>query len=210
MPLLFLDKLSETEFLSVWKIEESSDFLLKKNKLTSSEKVVYNSFKNESRKIQWLSCRILVNEFMKNNGLKGNIYYDEKGKPHLTTGHFISISHTPYFAAIIINKNKAVGIDIEKISERILKVKNRMASDNELKITGDNLEHLTTLWASKEAIYKICGINDLSFNNDIFVDLSKIKNNNYNARVSHQTLNKNYFLKREVIEDHILVYVIDI
>ena len=207
MPLFFFDEVSEGEYLGIWKIEETYNFFIDKINLSIEEKLIFESFKNESRKAQWLSCRVLVNVFMKGNGIDGHIYYNTKGHPQLTTGHFISISHTPYFSALIISKNNPVGIDIEKISERILKIKSRMASDEELMIAGGNLQNLITIWASKEAIYKVHGIKELDFKNDIFLDLSKIKNDCLEAKVSYHNAIRYYILKRKIIEDHIMIYV---
>jgi len=209
MPLFSFNTISESAILGIWKIEEASDFLLKEIKLTSSEKNVYNSFKNESRRAQWLSCRVLVNMFMNENGLKGSIYYNENGKPFLTTGHYISISHTKYFSTIIISTSKIVGVDIEKISERILKIKERMASEEELKVAGNDLLCLYTLWGAKEAIYKSYGFKDLDFKNEIFIDLTGNRNNYFRVKVSYKKINVEYIIKRIFVEDHILIYLID-
>ncbi|MDD3877770.1 MAG: 4'-phosphopantetheinyl transferase superfamily protein [Bacteroidales bacterium] len=195
-------------FLGVWKIEELSDFFLKNIQLNAEEKKYFERITNESRKVQWLSCRHLIQNYY-NNAFE--VGYDFQGKPYANQKNiFISLSHTNKFSAVIISEGRDVGLDIEKVDERIRRISRKMASEKELNwisLSPDkDIEFLTSLWCSKEALYKLCGQAAVDFEKDVFVDFGSMKGDGfYDAYVQ-----KNKFLLRRMMtEDHILVYVID-
>ena len=72
----------------------------------------------------------------------------------------ISISHSKKLVAIIVSELKT-GIDIEIISERVLKVKNKFLSysDN----IDESQEDLTIAWSTKECIFKWHQKGNLNF-----------------------------------------------
>ena len=77
-------------------------------------------FKKKERIKEFLSCRLLLNEIAPNT----LITYNKYGAPEINTDDFISISHSNNMSAIIISK-KRVGLDIEKISEKALKLSSK-------------------------------------------------------------------------------------
>ena len=85
------------------------------------------------------------------------ISYKENRVPYLEGNNGqISITHTGAYAAIYLHPTLKVGIDIERIGEKVVRVKNRFLSDQELASIDERNEktHLTILWAAKEALYK--------------------------------------------------------
>ena len=52
---------------------------------------------------------------------------------------------------------KNCGIDIEKIDGKIEKIKSKFLSDEELKITKNDIIELTKYWSIKESTYKLKG-----------------------------------------------------
>ena len=97
-----------------------------------------------------------------------------------------------------------IGVDIEQISERVKKVKEKFLNETELiEFSNETDEIYTQLWTAKEAIYKTM-ITPVSFKNDI--KLSKNNNGAIIGKVlnSEKTIQLNY-LK---IEDYILCYVL--
>jgi phosphopantetheine--protein transferase-like protein len=58
-----------------------------------------------------------------------------------------------------------VGIDIEAISPRILKIKEKFLSTNELECIDSTHEinHLLLCWSAKESVYKAMGKEDVDF-----------------------------------------------
>ncbi len=65
-----------------------------------------------------------------------------------------SLSHTDGAVAVAISKD-AVGVDIEKVSDRAKKVAKKVFSQDELyACTGDEILYTTRLWTQKESIFK--------------------------------------------------------
>ena len=120
-------------------------------------------FKSAHRQYEWLTVRAMLRQVM---GTNAGICYDDSGKPQLTgllsDSHFsnISISHSKTHAALLLADHTGVGVDIELVSPRILRLANRIAQSEELPVAFGEMgeqersEYLTALWTAKEAIYK--------------------------------------------------------
>ena len=111
MGLILLNR-DEKYVLGVWEINESLRDL---NNNFKDE--YFKELKNKKRKLEYACTRLLLNQI--DSDLK--ISYNKYGAPILNKKKKISISHTNNLAAIIISNNK-VGIDIEKISDKPLKI----------------------------------------------------------------------------------------
>ena len=65
-----------------------------------------------------------------------------------------SLSHTDRAVAVAVSQN-AVGVDIEKVSDRAQRVAKKVFSQSELDACdGDEILYTTKLWTQKEAIFK--------------------------------------------------------
>ncbi len=101
---------------------------------------------------------LLTHIFNKDTELK----HKEDGRPYIETPNtdkneiYLSISHSKSHLAIAISKNE-IGIDIENISERLLRVKDKFLSEKEQDKISLTTENLCKCWCAKEAIYKIAG-----------------------------------------------------
>jgi 4'-phosphopantetheinyl transferase len=171
MPLILNHKVNESTFLGIWKIEETPENLRKQLVLDETDEKYFFAFGNELRKKQWLSYRLILQELLKTNTIK--IIYDKYGKPGIPAfkGHF-SISHSGDFAAAIVSHELPVGIDIERIRERIERVAERFMSGEELYHAGnkDRMEKLHIYWGAKESLYKLYGKPEVDLQNDIRID----------------------------------------
>jgi phosphopantetheinyl transferase (holo-ACP synthase) len=97
---------------------------------------------------------------------------DENGKPSINIYSkkikSISISHNSNMIGVLFSDKKRCGFDIENISERIEKLKEKFCSEKELNNWKD-LKHLTLIWTFKEAIYKYYSEEKLNFKNEILI-----------------------------------------
>ena len=85
--------------------------------------------------------------------------------------HFISLSHSFDYAAVMVSKDKAVGIDIELIKDKIERIAHKFMSKRELAfIKKDRIEQLYACWCAKEAIYKLHGKKNISFLDHIRIE----------------------------------------
>jgi 4'-phosphopantetheinyl transferase len=193
----------------VWKITETADELLGCIHLNNSEADLYASFHHELRKKQWLACRILLKQMIESS--YENIYYNRHGKPYLPSGSYqISLSHSGQFAAVACSDKYAVGIDIEKVKDRVERVKEKFLRHSELEsITTENrLEQLFIFWGGKEALYKLNGEPDVDFRNDIHIHpFDYLCNTGHycQAALSSSGNVKDYTLFYQKIEDSMLV-----
>ncbi|MCX6283870.1 MAG: 4'-phosphopantetheinyl transferase superfamily protein [Bacteroidetes bacterium] len=219
--------------LGVWHIIESEDFLRFNSRAFPEDIATVDSYKNESRRKQWLACRALIARMLHLEAVK--ITYDGYGKPSLNGFQgYISFSHTREYAAVLINENDPAGIDIEKLTSRIHRVADRFLQPDELEhikrlagkmVTGERCqltqadsdntechpqtELLYLYWCAKEALYKFYGKPDVDLKNDIHIspfDYFCISQDTFAARVNFQEGAKDHELQFERIGDHMLVY----
>lgn len=129
------------------------------------------ALKNESRKREVIATKMLMRELL---GKEADIFYDKNGKPFLknSNGH-ISISHSGEYVAAIIDKKNSTGIDVQKITGKILRIKEKFLSKTELENVSarpDIMEALHVLWGAKECIYKEHGAGNIIFSEQIFIE----------------------------------------
>jgi phosphopantetheinyl transferase len=195
---------------AVWKISESVEELRSAIILRESEETLYHSFVAESRKKQWLAYRILVQELLKPEEFP--VEYDASGKPFLAGSYFhISVTHTDDLAAVIISRHAKVGIDIERIRPRIEKVRDKFISQDEAALIGKEreLEQLTLAWCAKEALYKLYGLRNLDFRENICVEIPASAGMTFKAEIRFGGKIDKYQLYSELIGSYILVYLLD-
>lgn len=155
--------------LGVWEIAEDFDTLNSMVNLAAVEKTKLNSFKNISRKVEWLSVRALVKTML---GKDTRILYNSENKPFVMGNtHSISITHSNNLTAVIICKDKRVGIDLEFMSGKISKVADKFMNEKENVTSDPEMQkyHLYLHWCAKEALYKICDKQDINFRDGLTI-----------------------------------------
>jgi phosphopantetheinyl transferase len=118
---------------------------------------VQQTFKSSKRQKEWLGVRLLLKHVL---GSNVQIAYKSSGAPFLINSNkHISISHSGMLVAIALS-NEKVGIDLQIISDKPLKIKSRFLSNAEIQMMGGQLDALTAvkLWCAKEAVYKFLSI----------------------------------------------------
>ncbi len=164
MSLVYHKELDPGTSFSIWKIEESAEELLAQLQLKHHEISYLATLINGKRNLHWLSTRVLLRRMM-NTDEYIDCRVDSSGKPYLANfPHYISLSHSFDYAAVMVSKTKAVGIDIELIKDKIERIAHKFMSHQELNfISEDRIEQLYVCWCAKEAIYKLHGKKNISF-----------------------------------------------
>ncbi len=209
MPVTWRKK--ENNFsIVVWKSIEPLDVLLQNAALNPNETLVWNSYKSESRKREWLTVRIALKIIIP--GANGSsIYYDLNGKPQLKEGGFISISHSHEYIAILKSDNPEIGIDIEIINDRIIKLSEKFLSEDEkLNINTENrIEKLQVLWGAKEVLYKIHSLGGIDFKKDLTVQPFDYKTSgDLFASIQKKGFQKDYKIFYKKIDQYMLSWSI--
>jgi len=123
----------------------------------------------ENRKREWLSIRVLIKELL---GEEKEILYNSLGKPYLSDNSYrISISHTKGYAALILNKENEVAVDIERITPRVENIRARFVNEEEENVLSETnkLIHLLLYWSAKESLYKRLCVENVDFKTQLHI-----------------------------------------
>ncbi len=166
MPLFFQHTINESSRLAVWHITETEDFF-------TNEVTLKNTVTHPHKRLQHLAGRYLL-KYLQPDFPFDSIQIGSSKKPVLPENQFhFSISHCGDYAAAIISSKKLVGIDVELITPKIEKVKDKFLNLEELellqktKFSESNIELITLLWSAKEALYKWYGKGSISFKKNL-------------------------------------------
>jgi len=139
------------------------------------------------RRLQQLATRFLLKQLNHDFPID-TIVINESGKPFLPGQELqFNLTHTTDLAAAIISDLKAVGIDAEKIDQRVLKIEHKFLNSEERKsLTSlteiEKISRLTLYWTIKEAVYKWWGRGAIDFANDILIEPSNLTLENTTVR----------------------------
>ena len=136
MPLLSIESYQDARF-GIWEMSDSpSDY----HEWYAEASLLY---KLEARRKEYVFVRALLERM---TGAKQVILHDKSGKPYLDGNMQISLS------AVIVSDSRAVGIDIEYMSDRVDKIARKFIRNDEPMAT--TIQKLL-LWSAKEAVYKL-------------------------------------------------------
>ena len=157
----------------IWEINESLQNLESKIVLSENSLKLLNQKKSEIQKKQFLAIRNIFKLLsIKDNEVK----YDKAGKPIFSQNKALSISHSGNYAAVIMSDH-SVGIDIETINDRILKIKSKYL-ETELNYPLElNTETSLIYWNIKESVFKAVDKSRIDFKKNILVPPLDIKKN---------------------------------
>tara|TARA_B100000902_G_scaffold384483_1_gene424702 strand:- start:1421 stop:2002 length:582 start_codon:yes stop_codon:yes gene_type:complete len=188
-----IKKISNAEsIIWIWKIEESIDELIELTDQTTD-------IKNEIKRKEFYASRILIERMCKALNLNyQGIKKDNNGKPHLINSRYhISISHKFPYVSVIFDTKKC-GVDIERIDEKVRKIKSKFLSEDEELIVGENLKKLVEYWSMKETAYKVSG-NTIPLKS---IEIKEKLENLFSCSIHGKTIE----IMTEEIDGHILSY----
>jgi len=209
---LYLKKAFPHSAIGIWEITESLEEIYSKVKLSSQEEKIFSCLKSPVRKQQWLSYRLILPYLVKPKEMS-SIEYDEFGKPFLNNGvRHISVSHSGKFSALIASTKHSVGIDIEKIQPKIVKLAEKFMNKYELDQIPNKyeIESLYLVWTSKEAIYKLYGKKDIFFKEHINIFPFEFKGQGtIMGEINTKDFKKQLSIQYQVVENYLLAFTID-
>ena len=121
---------------------------------------------SKKRRDESLNGLFLLGKVLEMYGINTyELSYTEKGKPYIDNlKYHFNISHSNEYVVCAVS-DKEVGIDIEMIKDKIIKIKPKITDED-----IDDPNRLTELWTLKESFIKYLGIG-------ITMNLKKIKVN---------------------------------
>ncbi|KKK56599.1 hypothetical protein LCGC14_3062900 [marine sediment metagenome] len=167
--------LGNFEICNIRFVRDNVGSLLKK--LTKHEKKLYEHYLREEKKYEFLGGRVLVKQcllraFNKDKNLNLgfldiDIKREKPGNPGLYVGHkkldnvHFSISHKKDYIFCAADPDSVIGVDVEKVDEKLEKLKSYFMSPEEESVIAGHVEikvmlfqYYTGLWASKECVVK--------------------------------------------------------
>lgn len=187
----------------LWKITEDFNTLFRQVQLKDVSLARLEKMKSESHQKGFLAVRMLL-QHLGHSDL--DLYYDAFGKPHLNGEKHISISHSREFSAIVIS-DKKIGIDLEKLKDKTLKIAPRYMDISQLEELSEEekIVKATIVWGIKETIFKIKNESGISFPEHIFESPFNLEDKKAKAQLKFNNKIEDYTIVFDSIEDYIFV-----
>ena len=209
MPLHKVIHINTNTKLYLWKIDEDFDTLFSQVRLKDSSLERLKSMKSESHQKGFLAVRMLLQH---NDYSDFDLFYDSFGKPQIKPQGCsikeveVSISHSHQFSAIVIS-DKKVGLDVEQIKEKVLRIAPRFMNVSHLEnLTQEQkIKKATVIWGIKESIFKIKNEAGISFPNHIFEEDFDFQDKKATATLKFNNIEETFQIAFDSVEDYIFV-----
>ncbi|MDB5231366.1 MAG: 4-phosphopantetheinyl transferase superfamily protein [Chitinophagaceae bacterium] len=160
MPLFYQQNINDSTSLAIWHITEDESFF-------SEKAIVQRNITHPHKRLQHLAGRYLL-RFLFPDFPNDELRVADTKKPFLPGEQYhFSISHCGEYAAVIVSRDKRVGIDIEQYSSRVENIKHKFLHVDEMAMiettTDQPVNLLTTFWCAKEAMFKWWAFGDIDF-----------------------------------------------
>jgi len=193
MPLLNDLVPNESLLCKLWRIDELEEIMDPNNELNSEDYQILLKRKANHLRRQFLASRKLIG--LINPDLR--ISYKED-IPILSDNRNISISHSDEIVTVLISKENGIGVDVEKINNKVHSVASKFLSSNEIQFFGKapSTRQLIRAWTAKEAVYKALRKPGINFSDNIILDKFNDKAKSANAKFissDQETTFKLYF-----------------
>ena len=203
MPLHKIIHINENTTAYFWHITEDVTSLFRAVSLRDTSLFRLEGMKSEEHQKGFLAVRMLLQHL---GYTDYDLTYDEAGKPHLSDGKHISISHSHEFSCICIS-DELMGIDLEKLKEKTLKIAPRFMEVKHLEnlSTLEQIEKSTVIWGVKESIFKIKNEKGISFPEHIFEDEFCFSDGKCSAELRFNNQIEKFTIQFYKVEDYIFV-----
>ena len=201
--------LQNQNILVVVPLQEDSESLLSRLSFKDRYLPVIEKM-TENRKREWLTIRVLIKELL---GEEKEILYNSLGKPYLSdNSFFISISHTKGYAALILNKENEVAVDIERITSKVENIRKRFVNEEEEKALSQSNERINLLlfWSAKESLFKRLCVENVDFKTHLHIRPFEPVLGEWSSFDAYETRTKNqncFTIQYFVHEDYVLTYI---
>ncbi len=160
---------NENTRLAVWHITEPESFF---NGVVPAGK----NIRHPHKRLQHMCGRYLLQYLVPHFPI-ADVVVIQSNKPFLP-GHpyQFSISHCDDYAAAIVSTEHPVGIDVETVEHRVLKIRHKFLTEREEIMlikdcpTLSDIQRLTLAWSAKETMFKWLGENGIDFKEHLMLN----------------------------------------
>ncbi len=165
-----IEKIDSSSALAIKIIESQEEEAL--DFLSFREKLSYANISHPEKRKEWATARMAMRDALQELHVPyPGFFKDEHGKSQVMNGNgFVSLSHTEGLAGAIFHRDTPVGIDMDFIREKILKIGFRFLDQSELDFLEKDPLHYTMAWSAKESIFKCQGTRGVSFRENILLE----------------------------------------
>ena len=165
-----IEKIDSSSALAIKIIESQEEDAL--DFLSFREKLSYANISHPEKRKEWATARMAMRDALQELHVPyPGFFKDEHGKNQVMNGNgFVSLSHTEGLAGAIFHRDTPVGIDMDFIREKILKIGFRFLDQSELDFLEKDPLHYTMAWSAKESIFKCQGTRGVSFRENILLE----------------------------------------
>ena len=203
MPFYKSIQINTTTTAYFWQISEDVTSLFRAVSLKDTSLFRLEGMKSEEHQKGFLAVRMLLQHL---GYTDYDLTYDEAGKPHLKNNKHISISHSHEFSCICIS-DELMGIDLEKLKEKTLKIAPRFMEVKHLEnlSVSEQMEKATVIWGVKESIFKIKNEKGISFPEHIFENEFDLRDGTCSAELHFNNTIEKFKIHFYKVEDYIFV-----
>ncbi|TVP45499.1 MAG: 4'-phosphopantetheinyl transferase superfamily protein [Mongoliibacter sp.] len=204
-----IEKISPLSALAVNIIEEVPDSMV--DFLSFREKLSYANISRVEKRVEWICARLAIKKALDCISLPyPGFFKDENGKSHPMDGYgYVSLSHTKGIAAAIFHKDMPVGVDLDYIREKVVRLGPKFLDKTEMDFLGNNPELYTTAWSAKESIFKCQGKRGVSLKNNIMLEPFSLEDKVIKGKIyGTEFSDHHYRVKVEKENDIIMTYTV--
>ncbi len=207
MPVITIFELTPGTEAGLWRIEEKPEELISMLHLSEEELQWIQGFQSGKRYRHWLGSRVLLRKLLRTDRFIA-MNLQDKGQPRLINfPHRVSISHSGNMAAVMISLRYPVGIDVELIQEKILKIYPKFLTHSEIQYLGRQPDPVTATlaWSAKEVMFKAWGRGGVDFRKHLKVYLREPEESGtFRAKMNHPGLKEMFTIHYRLIEGYVL------
>ncbi len=204
-----IEKISTLSALAVNNIlevaDQDVDFLSFREKLSLA-----NISKIEKRN-EWKAARIAIKTALDGIALPyPGFFKDRHGKSHAMDGYgYVSLTHTKGLAAAIFHKDMPVGIDMDYVREKIVRLGPKFLDPSEMEFLNNDPLLYTMAWSAKESIFKCQGKKGISLKENILLKPFGLDASIIEGKIHQSDFSDHFYqVKVDVSDQMVLTYTI--
>jgi phosphopantetheinyl transferase len=204
-----IDKISSFSALAIKNIQGTENEEL--HFLSFREKLSYANISHAEKKQEWKGARLAIKEALDCISLPyPGFFKDEHGKSHPMDNYgYVSLTHTLGLAAAIFHKDMPVGIDLDFVREKVIRLGPKFLDPLEMEFLENDHLLYTIAWSVKESIFKCQGKKGISLRQNILLQPFTKEDKVVKGKIyGTEYTDHHYQVQVEVENDIVLSYTI--
>jgi phosphopantetheinyl transferase len=204
-----IEKISPLSALAVNNIEEVSQNGIEF--LSFREKLSFANISKSDKRIEWKGARVAIKSALDCISIPyPGFFKDEHGKSHPMDGiGFVSLTHTKGIAAAIFHKDMPVGIDLDFVREKVVRLGPKFLDPSEIDFLNNDPVLFTKAWSAKESIFKCQGKRGISLRRNILLEPFSDEDKVIQGKVHQSEFSDHFYKVRvEMEKDIVLTYTV--